>query len=83
MAMLILGLVLFLGIHSTRIFADDWRSGMIAKLGPMPWKGLYAVLSIIGFVVVIWGFRMARADTLVLWSPPVWARHVSRREQDE
>ena len=77
MAMLILGLVLFLGIHSTRIFADDWRSGMIAKLGPMPWKGLYAVLSIIGFVVVIWGFRMARADTLVLWSPPVWTRHAA------
>lgn len=77
MAMLILGLVLFLGIHSTRIFADGWRSGMIARLGPMRWKGLYSVLSIIGFVVVIWGFRMARADTLVLWSPPVWARHVA------
>jgi uncharacterized membrane protein len=77
MAMLILGLVLFLGIHSTRIFADGWRSGMIARLGPMRWKGLYSVLSIIGFVVVIWGFRMARADTLVLWSPPVWARHAA------
>jgi uncharacterized membrane protein len=77
MAVLILGLVLFLGIHSTRIFADGWRSGMIARLGPMRWKGLYSVLSIIGFVVVIWGFRMARADTLVLWSPPVWARHAA------
>jgi uncharacterized membrane protein len=77
MAVLILGLVLFLGTHSTRIFADGWRSGMIARLGPMRWKGLYSVLSIIGFVVVIWGFRMARADTLVLWSPPVWARHAA------
>ena len=77
MAMLILGLVLFLGIHSTRIFADGWRSGMIARLGPVRWKGLYTVLSIIGFVVVIWGFRMARADTLVLWSPPVWTRHAA------
>ena len=77
MTLLVLGLVLFLGIHSTRIFADGWRSGMIARLGPMRWKGLYSVLSIIGFVVVIWGFRMARADTLVLWSPPVWARHAA------
>ena len=77
MAVLILGLVLFLGTHSTRIFADGWRSGMIARLGPMRWKGLYSVLSIIGFVVVIWGFRMARADTLVLWSPPVWTRHAA------
>lgn len=77
MAVLILGLVLFLGIHSTRIFADGWRSGMIARLGPMPWKGLYSVISLIGFIVVIWGFRMARADTLVLWSPPVWTRHLA------
>ena len=77
MAVLIFGLVLFLGVHSTRIFADGWRSAMIAKIGPLPWKGLYAIASIAGFIVIIWGFRMARADTLVLWSPPVWTRHVA------
>jgi uncharacterized membrane protein len=76
-AVLILGLVLFLGVHSTRIFADGWRTDMVGKLGPMPWKGIYSVVSILGFVVLIWGFRMARADTLVLWSPPVWARHLT------
>ena len=77
MSLLILGLILFLGVHSTRIFADGWRSATIARIGPLPWKGLYSVVSIIGFIVLIWGFRAARADTLVLWSPPVWARHVS------
>jgi uncharacterized membrane protein len=77
MAVLILGLVLFLGVHSTRIFADGWRSGMVARMGPLPWKGLYSVVSILGFVVIIWGFRMARADTLVLYAPPVWTRHVA------
>jgi uncharacterized membrane protein len=77
MAVLILGLVLFLGVHSTRIFADGWRGTTIARIGPMPWKGIYSVASIVGFVVLVWGFRMARADTLVLWSPPVWTRHVA------
>jgi len=77
MAVLILGLVLFLGVHSTRIFADGWRSGMVARMGPLPWKGLYSLASIVGFIVIIWGFRMARAETLVLYAPPVWARHVA------
>ena len=77
MLLLILGLVLFLGAHSARIFADGWRSATIARIGPMPWKGIYSVVSIVGFIVLIWGFRAARADTLVLWTPPVWTRHVA------
>jgi uncharacterized membrane protein len=77
MAVLILGLILFLGVHSTRIFAEGWRGATIARVGPMPWKGLYSVVSIVGFIVLIWGFRMARAETLVLWSPPVWTRHIA------
>ena len=77
MAVLILGLALFLGVHSTRIFAEGWRGATIARIGAMPWKGIYSVVSIVGFVVLVWGFRMARAETVVLWSPPVWARHVS------
>jgi uncharacterized membrane protein len=77
MLVLILGLFLFLGVHSVRIFAEDWRGATIARSGPMRWKGIYTIVSIVGFVVLIWGFRMARADTMVLWSPPVWTRHVA------
>lgn len=77
MLTLVLGLFLFLGIHSTRIFAEDWRTAAIGKIGPLPWKGLYAVLSLLGFVVLVWGFRMARQDTLVLWSSPSWMKHVT------
>jgi uncharacterized membrane protein len=77
MLVLIVGLVLFLGVHSTRIVADDWRGSMVAKLGPMPWKGLYSVASILGFIVLVWGFRMARQDTLVLYSTPRWMVHVT------
>ena len=51
MGMLILGLVLFLGVHSTRIVADGWRTAMRARLGGGAWKGLYALLSIAGFAL--------------------------------
>jgi uncharacterized membrane protein len=77
MALLILGLVLFLGVHSTRIVADGWRSSMVARLGPLKWKGLYALLSIIGFVVLIYGYRLARQETMVLWTSPWWMKHVT------
>lgn len=77
MAILLLGLILFLGVHSVRIFADGWRTAMIGKIGALPWKGLYAVISIVGFVVLVWGFKIARQDTVVLWTSPVWMRHVT------
>ena len=77
MALLILGLVLFLGVHSTRVFADGWRSSMIARLGPVQWKGLYAAISIVGFVVLIYGYRLARQETMVLWTSPDWMKHVT------
>jgi uncharacterized membrane protein len=77
MALLILGLVLFLGVHSTRIFADGWRTSTIARLGPLQWKGLYALVSIIGFVVLIYGYRLAREETMVLWTSPWWMKHVT------
>lgn len=77
MLMLILGLALFLGVHSTRIVADGWRSQMVAKLGPLPWKSVYAVASILGFIVLVVGFRMARQDTMVLYSPPRFMVHVT------
>ena len=77
MLMLLLGLILFLGVHSTRIVAEDWRGAAIARIGPLPWKALYTLVSLLGFVVLVWGFRMARQDTLVLWSSPSWMRHVT------
>ena len=70
MAMLIAGLVLFLGAHSVRIFADDWRSALIAKLGPGPWKGLYSLVSLAGFVLIVMGYGAARATPVDLWMPP-------------
>jgi uncharacterized membrane protein len=77
MTLLLLGLILFLGVHSVRAFADGWRSQMIERLGPMPWKGIYSIASIVGFVLVIWGFSLARTQPVQLWSPPVGMRHLA------
>jgi uncharacterized membrane protein len=77
MTALIAGLVLFLGVHSTRIVADGWRSAQIARLGPGPWKGLYSLLSIAGFALLVWGYGAARAQPVVLWTPPLWTRHLA------
>jgi len=76
-AILILGSVLFLGVHSTRIVADGWRTAMIGRMGEMPWKAGYAVLSIVGFVLIVWGFSLARQQPVQLWMPPRGMRHLA------
>ncbi len=77
MATLVLGLVIFLGLHSTRIAAEPLRAQAIARLGEGPWKGLYSLLSAIGFVLIVWGFAQARSDAVLLWTPPEGARHAT------
>ena len=76
MGMLILGLVLFLGVHSTRIVAEGWRSTMMRRLGAGTWKGLYALVSLVGLGLVVWGFGVAREQPYQLWAPPYFLRHV-------
>jgi len=74
---LVLGLVIFLGAHSVRIVAEDWRGAQIARLGEKGWKGAYSVISLVGFVLVVWGFGQARQEPVVLWSTPLWTRHLA------
>lgn len=77
MALLILGLVIFLGVHSTRIVADPWRAATIRRIGAGPWKGLYSLASIVGFVLLVIGFRHARQESTVLYVTPDWMKHVT------
>jgi uncharacterized membrane protein len=74
---LLLGLVIFLGVHSVRIVADNWRTRTVAHIGPLPWKGLYCVLSMLGLGLIVWGFGLARQQPIQLWSPPVALRHLA------
>jgi uncharacterized membrane protein len=77
MGMLVLGVVLFLGVHSVRVFADDWRGSLIARRGEGAYKGLYSLASIAGFALIVWGYGLARTAPVDLWMPPVWTRHLS------
>jgi uncharacterized membrane protein len=77
MALLIIGLVLFLGVHSVAIVAPALRARMIHRLGEGAWKGLYALISLVGFVLICYGFGVARQAPVVLYSPPIWLRHVA------
>jgi len=77
MAMLVFGLIVFLGVHSVRVFAESGRRRTIARLGERPWKGGYALLSLVGLVMVIWGFGQARWTAPILWSPPMWTSHIT------
>ena len=77
MTYLILGLIIFLGVHSVRIVADDWRTKSKVRMGELPWKGAYAAVSIIGFALLVWGFGLARQQPVQLWSPPLGMRHLA------
>ena len=77
MNMLVLGLVIFLGVHSVRIVADGWRSAQIARFGENAWKLSYSLLSLIGFGLVVWGFGLARQEVHHVWNPPAGLRHAS------
>ena len=77
MAWLILGLVLFLGAHSTRIFAENWRQAILERLGEKAYKGVYTLVSLVGFGLMVFGFDQVRWDSPLLWAPPVWVKHAA------
>jgi len=77
MLVLVVGLAVFLGVHSVSIVAPEWRSATVARMGERPWKGVYSVASAIGLVLIVVGYGMARRDPLVLYAPPAALRHLA------
>ncbi|MBL8472195.1 MAG: NnrU family protein [Rhodocyclaceae bacterium] len=74
---LCLGLALLLGVHSIRIGADGWRSRCVERFGLKAWKAGYALASLAGFALIVHGFGLARAEPVLIWPAPVWARHLA------
>ncbi|HEV2898293.1 MAG TPA: NnrU family protein [Pseudaminobacter sp.] len=77
MVPLILGLMVFLGIHSVRIVAPEWRNRQLKTLGEGPWKGIYSLVSLAGLVLLIWGYGRAWEVAPILYEPPVWMKHTA------
>ena len=72
MALLILGLIFFLGIHTFTTLREP-RAALIGRLGEGPYKGLYSVVSAAGLVLIVWGFARYRDAAFVqIWNPPAW-----------
>jgi uncharacterized membrane protein len=74
MTALIVGLLLFLGLHSTRFIADGARSRFVEQRGLKTWRALYSVVSGVGFVLIIWGYSLTLRQPVVLYEPAPWAR---------
>ncbi len=77
MIMLLVGLAVFLGMHSVSIFAPQWRGAMASRMGTLPWKGLYSAVSIVGFVLLWKGYALARLEPIPVYVPPAGLRHVA------
>ena len=76
MVWFLIGLLGFLGLHSVRIVAPAWREARIAAMGEKAWKGIYSLLSIAFFVLMIWGYGQMRQHPVLIWQPPMALRHV-------
>jgi uncharacterized membrane protein len=75
MEMLILGLILFLGIHTFTTLRST-RAAVIGRLGEGPYKGLYSLVAAIGLLLMIWGFgRYRSAGYIQVWNPPFAVFH--------
>ena len=77
MAVLIVGLILFLGVHSLSIVNEPLRNRLHTSLGEGAFKGLYSLVSLVGLVLIVWGYGSARMDPTVDYTPPGWLRHLA------
>jgi uncharacterized membrane protein len=77
MSTLVAGLVVFLGAHAIGVLAPRWRAAQVDRLGVRRWKLAFSAISIVGFVLIVVGYGMARGNAIVLWTAPPWAPHVT------
>ena len=77
MLTLLFGLILFLGVHSLQALAPQWRAHRQAQWGELTYKGLYSLVSGVGLVLIVIGYGQARAEPVVLWTPPRGLVHAS------
>lgn len=77
MSILIAGLIIFFAVHSVSILNEGWRNRMVVRIGDGPWKGIYSLVAIIGFILIIQGYGLARQESAVLFFAPHWLRSLA------
>ena len=75
MILFILGLIIFFATHYFTAFARGARAGLTSKFGEGGYKGLYSLVSLAGFALIVVGWPSA--DASVLYSPPPFLRHAT------
>ena len=76
MANLIMGIILFFGVHSISIFARPLRDSL-AQRSALGWKLVYTLISIGGIMLIVNGYADLRQDPVILYTSPTWLRHLS------
>ena len=76
MLSLLFGLLLFLGMHSTSIFAPTFRQKMVQK-SELGWKGMYSIVSILGIYFIAIGYNALRMEPVLIYVTPYWFRHIT------
>jgi uncharacterized membrane protein len=77
MLALILGSILFFGVHSVQIIRPGIRQEIVDRKGVNAWKGPYALIAIIGLVLIVYGYGEARQTSALLYAPPPQLRHLA------
>ncbi|WP_137917571.1 NnrU family protein [Hydrogenophaga sp. 2FB] len=77
MTWLIVGLVLFLGVHSVSIVAPRGRNALALRVGENTYKGVYVLVSFVGLALIVWGYGLARQAPVQLYTPPAALRHLA------
>ncbi|HWL62165.1 MAG TPA: NnrU family protein [Steroidobacteraceae bacterium] len=77
MVQLIIGLILFIGVHSIAIVSVATRDRWAEALGVNAWRGLYSLISAAGLVLLVMGYVAARQSPVLLYAPPLWTRHLA------
>ena len=77
MAVLILGLILFLGMHSISIIKPALRTQVVERFGVIPWQAVYGLVSLVGFMLIAHGYGAARLSPIPLYDPPTWLKHIT------
>jgi uncharacterized membrane protein len=77
LAVLIAGLVVFIATH-VFVTRREARAALIARIGMMPYRALFSLVSLVGLALIVWGFgHYLRTGYITVWTPPTWMRHVT------
>lgn len=77
LGILIVGLAVFLATHVFVSFREA-RASVIERVGLSLYRTLFAIVSLVGLALIIWGYAQYRAHDLIqLWSPPAFMRHIT------